>query len=98
MTKGKCKTMLEIREVIHRLREGHSDRRIWREIGVDRSVVKKIRILSILHQWLDISLAMPTDETIAKFLKSKSKNKSIMLWLFIMIVSNNGKKRGILLL
>lgn len=75
MTKGKRKTMLDIREVIHRLREGHSDRCIWREIGVDRSVVKKIRVLSILHQWLDTSLAMPTDEEISKFWKSKSHNQ-----------------------
>lgn len=73
MTKGKCKTMLDIREVIHRLREAHSDRRIWREIGVDRSIIKRIRSLSILHQWLDISSAMPTDEEISRFWNSTSK-------------------------
>lgn len=38
--------MLDIRDVIHRLREGHSDRRIGKEIKVDRSIVKKIRVLS----------------------------------------------------
>ena len=75
MTKGKCKTMLDIREVIHRLREGHSDRHIWREIGVDRSIIKKIRSLSILHQWLDVSFAMPTDEEISKFWNSNSKTQ-----------------------
>src|SRR5271163_2024809 len=73
MTKGKCKTMLDIREVIHRLREKHSDRRIGREIKVDRSIIKKIRALSILHQWLDISSAMPSDEEISKFWNSTSK-------------------------
>lgn len=67
MTKGKCKTMLDIREVIHRLREQHSDRRIGREIKIDRSIVKKIRVLSTLHNWLDASIAMPNDEEIFKF-------------------------------
>jgi transposase len=75
MTKGKYKTMLDIREVIHRLRERHSDRRIRREIGVDRSIIKKIRALSILHQWLETSSAMPTDEEISKFWNSTSKTQ-----------------------
>ena len=45
MTKGKYTIMLDIRTVIHRLREGHSDRRIGREVKIDRSIVKKIRAL-----------------------------------------------------
>jgi len=73
MTKGKSKTMLEIREVIHRLRTGQSHRHIRREIGVDRSIIKRINTLSILHQWLDASSAMPTDEEISKFWNSTSK-------------------------
>ena len=73
MTKGKRKTMLDIREVIHRLREGYSDRHIRREIGIDRSIIKKIRVLSTLHQWLDTSSAMPTDEEISKFWNSTAK-------------------------
>lgn len=73
MTKGKLKTMLDIREVIHRLREGHSDRHVHREIGVDRSIIKKIRDLSTLHQWLDTSSAMPTDEEISKVWNSTAK-------------------------
>src|ERR1700733_2637630 len=75
MTKGKCKTMLDIREVIHRLREGHSDRHIWREIGIDRSIIKKIRALSIQNQWLDTSLAIPTDAEISRFWNSTSKTQ-----------------------
>lgn len=65
--------MLDIREIIHRLRGGHSDRRIHREIGVDRSIIKKVRGLSILHQWLNPSFAMPNDEEISKFWNSISK-------------------------
>lgn len=65
--------MLDIREVIHRLRARHSDRRIRREIGVDRSIIKKIRVLAIQHQWLDTSLVMPTDEEIFEFWNSTAK-------------------------
>lgn len=75
MTKGKYTTMLDIRTVIHRLREGHSDRRIGREVKMDRSIVKKIRALSMLHQWLDTSSAMPTDGEISKFWNSSSKTQ-----------------------
>jgi hypothetical protein len=50
MTKGKYKTMLDIREVIHRLRAGHSNRHIQREIGIDRSIIMKIKAFSMLHQ------------------------------------------------
>ena len=67
--------MLDIRTVIHRLREGHSDRRIGREVKMDRSIVKKIRALSMLHQWLDTSSAMPTDGEISKFWNSSSKTQ-----------------------
>jgi transposase len=75
MTKGKCKSMLDIREVIHRLREGHSNRHIHREIGIDRAIIKKIRALSVLHQWLDTSLKMPTDGEIFKFWNPTSKTQ-----------------------
>ncbi len=77
MTKGKVKTMVDIREVIHRLREGHSDRRIGREIKVDRSIIKKIRALSVLHQWLDTSSAIPPDAEISKFWKSTPYNSKV---------------------
>lgn len=75
MTKGKTKSMLEIRSVIHRLRGGLSNRRIAREIGVDRSIIKEIKSLSIAHQWLASSSAMPTDEEIFKVWNSKTKIK-----------------------
>lgn len=67
--------MLDIRQVIHHLREGHSDRHIGRKIKIDRSIIKKIRALSILHQWLDTSSVMPTDEEISKFWNSTSKTQ-----------------------
>lgn len=73
MTKGKGKGMLEIREVIHRLRAGHSCRRIEEESGVDRSICGKIKAVSIANQWLDSSSDMPRDDEIAKVWNPKSK-------------------------
>ena len=64
MTQGKVKTMLEIREVIHRLREGHSNRQIHRETSIDRSLVQKIRTVSFARGWLSPLAQMPTDEQI----------------------------------
>jgi transposase len=75
MTKGKCKNMLEIRDVIHRLRRGQSNRLIEREIGVDRSIVQKVRDLSIVNHWLDSELVMPTDDEIFKVWDSKPKTQ-----------------------
>lgn len=75
MTKGKYKTMVEIRDVIYRLRNGQSNRCIHREIGVDRSIIKRIKELAIIHLWLDIASPMPSDEEIAKKWYSKSKSQ-----------------------
>lgn len=77
MTKGKVTAMFDIREVIHRLREGYSDRRIGREVKVDRSIIKKIRALSIIHQWLDTSSTMPSDAEIYKFWKLPPKTQKL---------------------
>jgi hypothetical protein len=75
MTKGKCRNMVEIRGVIHRLRNNQSNRRIEREIGVDRSIIKKIKELAIAHQWLNLASAMPTDEEISKAWNLKVKTQ-----------------------
>lgn len=75
MAKGKRKKMFEIREVIHRLRNGQSNRCIEREVGIDRSIVKKIKELSLAHHWLNPESIMPTDIEISKIWNFKSKNK-----------------------
>ena len=79
MSKGKLKNMKEIRDVIHRLRNGQSHRRIDREIGIDRSIVKKIYHLASVHYWLDPTLPMPSDEQIAKVWKPKLKTQKHLL-------------------
>lgn len=73
MSKGKQKNMLDIRNIIHRLREGQSNRRIERETGIDRDIVRKVKKLSVDQAWLDRSVSMPTDEAIAIYWKTGIK-------------------------
>lgn len=79
MTKGKMKNMVEIREIIHRLRKGQSQRLINREIGIDREIIGKIFKLASIQNWLDSASPMPSDEEIDKVWKSKSNTKDHIL-------------------
>lgn len=58
--------MVQIRDVINRLRNKQSHRCIQRETGIDRSIVKRVHQLALANDWLDPSLAMPNDAEIAK--------------------------------
>jgi transposase len=75
MTKGKCKAMVEIRDVIHRLRNGQSNRCIERESGIDRSIIRKVKELAIVNQWLNLALPMPLDEQITRIWNPKTKTQ-----------------------
>jgi transposase len=75
MTKGKCKAMVEIRDVIHRLRNGQSNRCIERESRIDRSIIRKVKALAIVNQWLNLTLPMPSDEEITRVWNPKSKTQ-----------------------
>jgi transposase len=75
MTKGQCKAMVEIRDVIHRLRNGQSNRCIERETGTDRSITRKVKELAIVNQWLDLALPMPSDEEITRVWNPKTKTQ-----------------------
>jgi transposase len=79
MTKGKCKAMVEIREILHRLRCGQSNRHIARECKTDRKIIRKIRKTAIQNQWLNSDLSMPCDEEIAKVWNPKTKNQKLHL-------------------
>src|ERR1700679_1812652 len=74
--KGKATSMKEIRNIIHRLRMGETHRKIHRDLGVHRSIIKKWHHLSIAHQWLDEKLVMPSDGEIMKLWHQKSKAKT----------------------
>lgn len=74
--KGRLRNMNDIRNIIHRLRMAHSDRRINKDLKVHRSIIKDIRILAITNLWLNTASPMPSDEEIAKVWNKKTKNKS----------------------
>jgi predicted XRE-type DNA-binding protein len=65
LMRGKETMMTEIRQIIHRLRQGQSQRTIHKHLRVYRPMIKELYRLSIKHQWLDSKLPMPNDEQIA---------------------------------
>lgn len=73
--KGKEKSMSEIRNILHRLRQGQSKRSINQELGVHRPIIRKLYDLAFARQWLDPNLPMPSDEEINNAWKPKQKQK-----------------------
>ena len=49
---GRRKSVLDVREMLRRLRAGDSGRRIARELGVSRLTVKKYRKQAEENEWL----------------------------------------------
>ena len=82
MTKGRYTNMLQIRNIIQRLRDGQSNRKIAREIRAHRTIVKNIRSIAITHQWLDPNLPMPSDDEIAKVRGPKAKEQTHLLTIY----------------
>ena len=74
--KGKEKSMSDIRNILHRLRRGHSKRGINQELGVHRPIIRKLYDLAVVQQWLDPNLPMPSDEEINNAWNPKPKQKS----------------------
>jgi transposase len=72
---GKEKNMIELRNIIHRLRMGQSKRHIHRELGTHRPLIRQLHDLAIAHQWLNLEQPMPSDEEIAGVWKKKIKIK-----------------------
>lgn len=72
--KGKVKSMTEIRNIIHRLRMGQTNRQIHRDLRTHRSTIRELKDLAVIHQWLDTELPMPSDEEIAKQWNQKKIN------------------------
>jgi Mu transposase, C-terminal domain len=69
--KGKEKNMTEVRNIIHRLRMGHSKRQIERELKVHRSIIRELYRIAMSREWLNSELPMPSDEEIAQFRQDK---------------------------
>lgn len=66
MVQGRKKTMLEKKDIILRLRSGHSIRKINRELGVHRTIIRSIQRLAVEKGWLNREIALPTDYEIDK--------------------------------
>ena len=61
--------MYEIRQIIHRLRLGESNRKIGRSQGVGRDTVAAIRRVAAENGWLDASSPLPEDARLAESFK-----------------------------
>ena len=59
---GRRKSVLDVREMLRRLRAGDSDRRIARELSVSRVTVKKYRKQAKEKGWLE------QEELVARYL------------------------------
>lgn len=61
MVQGKEKTMSEKRDIILRLRSGHSIRKIGRELGVHRTVIRSVHRLAAEKGWLNLETTPPSE-------------------------------------
>jgi Integrase core domain len=76
MTKGKKTYMHRLRECIYRLRLNHSLRKINKELGIYRPILRNIRDLASKKGWLDPDSCMPDDQEIdAAWNERSNKNK-----------------------
>ena len=57
-----------LRDLIHRLRAGESERRIARDLGISRPTVHKYHQLARMHGFLDAGSVLPDDARLAAVL------------------------------
>jgi transposase len=62
MSRGK--SMGELNDILLRLRQGHGIRRIQRETGIHRNVIRKLRAEAEEHGWLCAEHQLPDDQTL----------------------------------
>lgn len=74
--KGKEKIMVEVRNIIHHLRMGHSKRQIHKELKVHRSIIRELYQLAISSEWLNPNFPMPSDEEISRLWRPTTNNHS----------------------
>jgi transposase len=75
--KGKEKSMIEIRNIIQRLRSGQSKRQIHRDLRIHRSIIRELNGLAISRGWLCPDLPMPSDEEIASAWNTNRKTAQV---------------------
>lgn len=61
---SRTKTMGELSDILQRLRQQHGIRRIQRETGVHRNVIRKLRSEAAEHGWLEPANKLPDEQTL----------------------------------
>ena len=55
-------TVLELRDILERLRQSQSIKGIMRELGRQKSVIRKVKRTAEKHGWLDLKKPLPTEK------------------------------------
>jgi transposase len=71
MVQGKEKTMLEKREILVQLRKGYSIRKVSRNLGMHRGVIRLIQKEAHAHGWISPDSHMPDNSEIERVLGNK---------------------------
>jgi transposase len=66
---GRRCDVLDVREMLRRLRDGDSSRRVTRDLGVSRNTIKEYRRRFERRGWLDVTVPLPTAEEIERELE-----------------------------
>ena len=67
-------SMTEKREVLRRMRLGHSIRQINKETGMHRTIIRDLKRLAENHGWFNQEEILPTEETLQKLLLERKRN------------------------
>ena len=54
-------TVLELQDILKRLRQGQSIKGIRRELGRHKTVIRKVKRIAVEHGWLDPQKPLPTE-------------------------------------
>ncbi|MCP4130340.1 MAG: IS21 family transposase [bacterium] len=58
------KSAMELFDILSRLRHGHSNKRIHRDTGTHRTVIRKLRSIAEANGWLNANVEMPVEKEI----------------------------------
>lgn len=70
------RTMVEKRDVVRRLRLGHTIRAINKALGIHRTIIRELRILSQEQGWLAVDKPLPDEAVIAQLLQHQERANS----------------------
>lgn len=71
----RVKTMIQLIDIVSRIRANQSNRCIHNETGTHREVIRKLRVLSLENRWLDTSKALPTESEMNRIYSRTSQTQ-----------------------